>query len=420
MNLKNMTEIFSLKNLHKHLDWMAYTGVLLLLIGFLFNRVTNNLGSILIGVYTVIKLKDILPLFSKPWLISFILISMIPLISDIIVGGFGFYQERGVMKLLLILFPAFIFCMKPDDKKINLFMWFFIILMFASSAYSIFQYANSYSDMFITYKESRVVSTLSLGDHIRISWATLISCIFALYILLKSSGLKKTILIVYIIFQVAFLHILGSKTGLISLYLTVLILLVYSLYGAKKWYLLIILPIMALLPLLAYKTIPSFQQRINFIKYDFDHYIKGEYKEGLSDAVRYYSLLAGKDIISEHVWIGTGFSRLQSFTNIWYKKNIPELKEENYFLPSSQIIIYWASGGIIGLLIFLYHIFYPFFDRILRKNMWFMAFFIPAIVSFTYETHLEGQLPLFIYGFFCSFFWYLAYYDKNKVDNLLN
>lgn len=419
MTIKSPDKLFSSSVLHQNLDWVAYAGVFLLLTGFLLNRVTNNIGAILIGLYTVIKIKEILPLFRHPWMISFILLGTIPLISDILSEGPGFYVERGIMKMILVLFPAFIFALKPGKKEINNFMVFFIMLMFLSTCYSLYHYIFSYGNMFLTYKQSRIVATLSLGDHIRISWATLISCIFAFYILIQNRGTLRNLMIFYIFFQVFFLHILGSKTGLISLYLTILIMIFYLLPGIKKWYLLIVLPLLLLMPLAAYKTLPSFEQRINFIKYDFEHYIKGEYKEGLSDAVRYYSLKAGKDIVSQHLLFGTGFSRLQSITNKWYQKNIPAIKSENYFLPSSEILIYWASGGILGLLIFVYHILSPIFDNTLRNSMWFMSFFIPAAVSFTFETHLEGQLPLFLYGFLSAFFWYLAYDHDGIVENVV-
>lgn len=125
---------------------------------------------------------------------------------------------------------------------------------------------------------------------------------------------------VYIIFQIVFLHITGAKTGLICLYLTIIILSWYLFKGRSRLILLFIIPIVLALPVIAYKTIPSLEQRFNFIKYDFEHYMRNEYREGLSDAVRYFSLKAGMHIIREHPVTGVGFSQLQQETNLWYKK----------------------------------------------------------------------------------------------------
>ena len=250
---------------------------------------------------------------------------------------------------------------------------------------------------------------LSYGDHIRISWVVVISMVMALYEWQHSKRVwYKLFLILYIIGQYIFLHFLGAKTGLITLYLTTVLLSIYLIPKSKKWWLIIIYSLVGLAGYFAVNTIPSLKERVNFVRYDFSHYSKGEYREGLSDAVRFYSLKAGKDIISNHPIMGVGFSKLQDETSHWYDLNMPQLPQKDRFLPSSQLVIYWASGGILGLLIFLSHLLIPLFTKYLRNNVWFLAFFVPGIFSFSYETHLEGQLPLFIYAFFTAWFWWLA------------
>jgi O-antigen ligase len=407
---------FTYKNIESRLELLAYVGMGLLFFGFLFNRVVSNAGFVVIGIYTLTKFHDVKWLFKDKWLLTFLSLALLPLLSDILLEGLDFYKFRGVMKFLLVLFPFFIFALKPQENVVRNFIYLFLGLMLLSSFYSLFHYFSDISNMASVYKVSKVIPVLSFGDHIRISWATVISCLLALYLLTETnSRFSKVSLGVYIIFQMIFLHLLGSKTGLISLYLTLMILALYTLKGKAKWLIILIAPLILLLPLIAYKTIPSFEQRFNFIKYDFEHYSRGEYKDGLSDAVRFYSLRAGKDIVTSNPLFGTGFSSLQDKTNEWYKSNIPAMPAENYFLPSNQLLIYWASGGILGLVVFLMHIILPFFTSYLRNNVWFMAFFIPSIFSFMYETHFEGQLPLFVYSFFVSWFWFLAY-KKNAVN----
>lgn len=409
----NLIKKISINNKDIWLNAAAWIGIVLLFIGFLFNRVVSNSGLLLIGVYTIIKLNHVFWLFKDKWMATFMALALIPLGSDIIMEGCDFIRFRGIMKLILILFPAFIFVWKPDQKDLNRLFGFILVIMSFSTLYSLFWYFSDIGNMAARYKISQVVPVLSYGDHIRISWATVISCLLALYMITKSTGKHSTyILAFYIVFQGIFIHILGSKTGLITLYITILIAGYFALKNRPKWIMMAMIVLVFSMPFIAYKTIPSLQQRFNFIKYDFEHYSRGEYREGLSDAVRFYSLMAGKDIILKQPIFGTGFSQLQNETNLWYKNNYPEIPKESYFLPSSEIIIYWASGGIIGLLVFLFHLFLPFTIPGLRKNIWFISFFIPAAFSFTYETHLEGQLPLFVYGFFVSIFWYLAWFEN--------
>ncbi len=289
--------------------------------------------------------------------------------------------------------------------------------MAVSTIYSLQNYFSDYENINAQYNVSKVMSVLSFGDHIRVSWVVVISCLLALYqFRLSSSNYIKFLLVTYLIVQVTFLHMLGSKTGLLSLYLSGIIIIIYEFGKTKKWFSVLFLALIFTLPIIAYEILPTFSQRVNYIKYDFQHYSKGEFKDGLSDAIRFYSLKAGQDIIRANPIGGVGFNNLQQETNNWYKKNLPELSSSSYFLPSSEIVIYWASGGILALLVFLCHMIIPFTVRYMRENVWFMAFFVPAIFSFTFETHLEGQLPLFVYAFFVAWFWWLAWRENQEVQ----
>jgi O-antigen ligase len=397
------------------IDMIPLAAILCLITGFLFNRVTSNIGFGLAGIYTLIKIKEISYLFRNKWMWTFMALALVPLISDILTEGAYFFAERGIMKCVLILFPAFVFAVSPDIKKTEILHTIVIVAMLISSIYSMTLFLTDQSDVLASYKVSKVMKVLSYGDHIRISWMVVISILMAIYELVKKpKKILVILLVLYVILQTVFLHFLGSKTGLLSLYLMYMILTYFLLPQGKKWVFIVVLVLLAGVAFTSVKYIPSLKERVNFIRYDFEHYSKGEYRDGLSDAVRFYSLMAGKDIINAHPYLGVGFSRLQEKTNVWYDKNRPEIKNESRFLPSSQYVIYWASGGILAFMVILAHTLMPFFIRCLRSDIWFMAFFIPAIGSFTYETHLEGQLPLFVYGFFAAWFWFLAC-GKNNV-----
>lgn len=416
LNIYKMSLTLNAANPRKSvLDLIPLAAIICLIIGFLFNRVTSNIGFGLAGLYTLIKIKEISYLFRNKWMWTFMAMALVPLISDLWTTGIYFFAERGIMKCVLILFPAFVFATSPDAKKVTILHIIIIVAMLISTIYSMTLFLTDQSDILASYKVSKVMKVLSYGDHIRISWMVVISILMAIYQLVKSTSKVWTIpLVSYVVIQTLFLHFLGSKTGLLSLYMMYMILTFYLLPQGKKWVFIVVLALLAGIALLSVKFIPSLKERVNFIRYDFEHYSKGEYRDGLSDAVRFYSLMAGKDIIAEHPISGVGFSRLQQSTNQWYDQNRPEIKTESRFLPSSQYIIYWASGGILALLVMMVHTLMPFFMRCLRTDVWFMAFFIPAISSFTYETHLEGQLPLFVYGFFTAWFWFLACGNEEK------
>lgn len=410
---KSITSTFNKKDI---LFVVALLGFLCLFVGFLYSRVVSNVGILLIGIYTVSQLKDIKWLWHDKWMWTWVAMVALPIASDVIYEGIDFLSQRGTMKLVLLLFPAFFFVLNPDRKKTRWFHYLVISAVTYSSAYGLYHYFDNLDQMASTYKVSKVSNVLSYSDHIRISWFSVIGMIIATYEFKKSSNkTQKTFLALFILLQIVFLHLLGSKTGLLMLYLATAIGIFYTLRTRFSWRMVAIIPIIALLPYVAYQTIPSFNQRVNYIIYDYEYYSKGEYAPGLSDAVRFYSIKGGFEIIKQNPITGVGFSRLQSHINTWYKTNLPTMPRESYFLPSSQYLIYFASGGILGLLVIVSHTLLPFFISYLRRNVWFMLFYLPAIVSFTFETHLEGQLPLFIYGFFLAWFWSLAYKEKDSV-----
>jgi len=400
---------------------VAFIAIVLMLVGFLFNRVVNNIGFGFAGLYALINISKIRNLWSDKWMWSFIGLALLPFLSDVFNGVDIVLNHRVTMKWLLVLFPAFVFALNADKTAIKVIHWAVLATMLVSSVYSMVHYFINLDDIVASYKVSKVLPVMAKGDHIRISLMTSISILMAMYLFIKEgTKITQVLTVLYILFQILFLHILGAKTGLLSLYVMVFVWVLWSLPRSKKWLIALLFPIAFLFLFGAYKTLPSFQERVNFVRYDFEHYRKGEYQQGLSDAIRVFSIQAGWDIFKNNFWTGVGFSSLGQHTHDWFDKNRPEVSDNNRFIPISQALIYMASAGILGLLLSMYHLFYPLFVATLRKSRWFMAFFIPLILSYFYESHLEGQFPIFVYGFFLSWFWYIARADDDTSMHISN
>jgi len=326
----------------------------------------------LAAVYALTQSRRWIWILREPVMWVILAVCIIPLVNEIWMEGMGFYRHRGVMKWILVLFPCFVFSLPNERSSIRIVHTLFLLAMAVSTGYSLWHYVADFASMAARYKMSKVMPTLAFGDHIRIGWLTVVSCVIAWF---EFKNNQNRVLV-----------------GLLVL----------------------------LMPLISYYTIPSLRERFHFIKYDFEHYIRGEYREGLSDAVRLYSLQAGWGAVRQCPYTGVGFSKLQDFCNNWYKENVPDLKADNYFLPSSEVVIYWASGGLTGLAVILTYLIFPLVFRLFWSNAWWLTFYLPACLTLMYETHLEGQLPLFAWSFFFAWFWKLAINDhiekglKNK------
>lgn len=389
--------------------WAPLIALAFLCAGFLFSRTFNNIGLLLAGLYAIgypARLREALRL---PWMWSFFLLALIPLASDLWLEGAAFNREYGVKKTILILLPLFVAVWRPDRRAIRHAHWIFMVTMAISSLYSLIRFGLERSAIEQEYGVAKVMPVLAYRDHIRISWATSIACLIAFYELLneKRPALRR-ILWGYMALQIVFLHVLGAKTGLLSLYLMAPLAAFLYLPKQRRRLALFALPALAALLYVAYLTIPTLQKRIDYMRYDFGFYSRGEFRPELSDGTRVLSVIAGADLIRQNPWTGVGFSRLDDEMQHWYALHAPELAVQHRFLPSSQLLVYAASGGLIGLLIVLFHLCWPFWDRAMRANRMFWLFFVPVIASYAYEIHLEGQVRLFIYGFFSAWFWLAA------------
>jgi hypothetical protein len=402
-----------------HFDKLAILAIICLFGGFFFSRVLSNVGVLFGVIYLLSNYKNLSSFVSNKWFWTFIGIAILPLLTDIFHHGSNFDFRSGVLKFLILFYPLFLFSFKPKKEWVSYINRFIILLVFISSLYSLAYYYLNHQDILLGYNRAKVMKVLAYGDHIRLSWLGVISMILAYYEYNQNTTKRtKIYLLIFIAFQFIFLHILMAKTGLLMLYMAIGIFILYNILRRKKYKFLLVLPLMLCLPMIAYFTIPSFKQRADFIRYDFGHYSQGKYRPGLSDALRYYSIKSGIETINNNTLFGVGYSHVIKETNAWYTTYVPEVPIKDQYLPSNQYIIYWAAGGLILFLILMAHVLMPFFDKNLRQNIYFLMFFVPAIASFTFETHLEGQASIFIYAFFTCWFWNLAEAKKEEIDDV--
>ena len=395
---------------------LAICGLGCLLYGFYFSRVVSNVGLLLSGTFALIHWKDLGVLLKDKWFYTIIGIVGIVIISDVLWEGKNFFMYHGVMKAALLVYPMLLYTVLKKYASLKFWIPMVIIVsVLLSTIYSLSAYIIDFEHINQSYKSSGILPVLSYGDHIRIAWMSVISIVLAFQCLgSTSSRALKIFLYSFIVLELVFLHILGSKTGLITLYIALFVLFLYALPTKYVWLSPLIIAVIIALPIAAYHIFPTFKERVHFIKYDFEHYSQGRYRPGLSDAIRLYSIQAGMSFIKESPILGKGFSRLRNLTREWYVKEQPDVPPSSYFLPSSEFLIYWAGGGILGLMAILWHILFPFFKKEFVRDKFFTAFFLGAAVCFLFETPLEGQLPLFVYGFFISWFWMMAKYFRKE------
>ena len=121
-----------------------------------------------------------------------------------------------------------------------------------------------------------------------------------------------------------FLHILAVRTGLFSFYSMLFMTAAWMIIkNRKKGYSVILLILLIAMPVTAYFTLPTFQNRIKYINYDFGYFSKANYLPGGNDALRVISIKGGWNIMKENPVTGTGFGDVLTETRLWYASHYP-------------------------------------------------------------------------------------------------
>jgi O-antigen ligase len=274
-----------------------------------------------------------------------------------------------------------------------------VITTIISMGKTIVYYILNVQDISNAYLQAKVLPVDMSNDHVRYAWLLVLVFTGLLHLLMTGNNqvtrTEKKFILFYLLFTVFFLHLLASKTGILGLYLVIGLAVIYHF---RTRIAIFITGIAVMTPFLAWLIFPTFKNRLKFVWWDFQHYTRGGYTEGLSDTPRILSLQAGKDLVKENPIWGTGFGDLKRATFDWYAIHAPYLKDYEQLLPSNQGLIYTAGAGLAGLLIFLLATLYPFFMRPFRSNYAWVSFHALAVFGFVYEIGLETQYGIFVYA----------------------
>lgn len=388
--------------------------------GLLWSRA---LLSVSMGVFFTLALfvkrpAEIWRIFrSAPFLWLMALLFLVPLASGLWSENTRDWMVILVRKLPLLLFPFSCFLLKSMKPVHD--QWLTVIfntLLLAACIWSLAAYlpdAGAYDE---AYLRAQVIPVAMNNDHVRFGWALGIACLLSFELLFFSETPVHPALSRYsaflLIFFAFFIHLLASKTGLAGFYSALFLAVVRLVRKKSKWRTAAAICLLVL-PLTAWLLMPSFRNRLKFIRWDFQNHQSGMYVEGLSDAPRRLSQAAGLSIFEKYPLGGAGFGDIKQETAWWYTARADYLKDyERLALPSSEWLVYAAGAGLAGFILFTLSVFYPFFMRSHTRHYSWLAFHILAVAGFLFEIGLEIQYGIFLYGFFGCWL-YARYGNRN-------
>lgn len=230
--------------------------------------------------------------------------------------------------------------------------------------------------------------------------------LWAEYLPDRPNWLRRTLGVLVILLFV-FIHILSVRSGLAALYAALVFTVVRYIWRSRQWLTgLTALVLLIALPLLALRTVPSLQQRISYMQYDWQHYRANE-GESYSDSERWISLKTGWMMWLDKPLLGVGAGDLPRETERLIAQYFPKYLETPK-LPHNQFLYILAGTGLLGLLLSLVAFYAPLcYDRY-RRYYLFMAFQVMVFVSFLVEYTIETAMGVAWYLFYTLWFMRMA------------
>lgn len=319
-----------------------------------------------------------------------------------------------MLKLPFALIPLGM-CSLPLERA-DFRKYLYVAVLLVSSAavlMSLGRFAMDYEQYIANYTYSMPIPTTIVGDHIRFGLWLALLVMMGFYVMqfevFAQSKLIRLLSWACIFLFSLYIHILSAKTGLLVLYLVFLGAAFYRLSRRIPTLVAIVVPALlaALSMFLAYRFVPTFKTKINYVLMEVDMIKRGErLNYNLSDQGRLITYDIAWHQMQKGTALGTGAGDIIPVMNEGYDERYPEVPADLRFVPINQFLLeFFAFGWILGLPLILMTL-----SLVLNKQVQGQFFMNLTVVIFIFslmvEAMLQIQMGIFLYLFFMM--WMLA------------
>lgn len=397
-NLSNKSNLLNNKLLSK--TNIAIVCMLAMLVGFFLSRAVLSIAMIALGVLTIFRSNPKLWIKNRFWILGAIWVAFY-IVSFFWSEDVGFWGRRVEVKLPVLLLPA-VFCCLPafNARQVRVFTVTTSLILFVSTFYTIWFLYFDTTNMIEQYRYAKILPTLA-HDHIRYSLIIALSIVWSLFVWKHLTKYQKILIGVINILLTVFLHILAVRTGLLALYLFVIIFAFYRMFGTGPLWGIGILTVIGVAGFLAYKYVPTVKNKVDYVVYSAKMYEKGEHTGNYSDIGRVLSYEIAWDIIKDNKWKGVGAGEMMSKMDDGYTRLHPYVIKPDRKMPHNQFLCVALACGLIAMLVFILWIFEP-LTSIGSNKEGFYLFSVWCILFalMNVEPMLEIQKGIFAYFYY--------------------
>lgn len=388
-------------------QWMVYISCLMVFAGFSCSRLVISLGVIglIISGLLSLNIKEIWSNYRhRPAFYVNILFFLVILLSGINSADTSLWLNFLRIKIPFLILP-FAFCGFTffDRAFFNKLLFAFIVCMSVSAACVMIRYGLHYQEI-----TEHILSGSSIPvpfSHIRYTLLLVFSFFSLVWLWEQRTIRQRNVLLLIAGLFFIVIHVLSSRSGWLALYAGLLFYFCVYIYRSKKYILgLIMLVSLFALPVVMYQLIPSFHNKIVYMRYTTSQLSEG-HSDGMSDAMRINSWKVGIEIIKDHPFIGTGVGDLQQVSKEYSRRMFPNIQnDDDRKMPHNEFIWIWAASGVFGFLAYCAAFLYPFLINFREKNWLFAILFLLFFSSFLTEPSIEEQVGSTFYLVFLLIF----------------
>jgi O-antigen ligase len=364
----------------------------LLFVGFVCSRALASIGMIGVAVAALLNVRNFSPrvFFERKELLLLTLLFWGVFISGLWSDDRNFWLNFTRIHIPFLLLPlAFAALPVLRFKQFKAIALIYVLVMCISGVCVLVNYLLNYQSINQSIMSGGVIPMPF--SHIRYSLMLVFAFCVAVYFA------KNFLLYVASIFLFVLLHVLSVRSGLFALYASIFTMLVIWIVRERKWLRAFLLALLlAGVTAIAFNTIPSLKNRIQYMMYDIRSY---KYNQPIdaSDGMRFRSWKAALQVAKSSPWMGVGYGDLQYAMSAYYTSNFPELELQQHKLPHNQFLWWLVATGCVGVFVFSVAVFFP-FVKYFGTTVWLWhCFFAIIFSSFIWEATLEEQMGT---GFF--------------------
>jgi O-antigen ligase len=340
----------------------------------------------------------------KKALIALTIPFFIVVLSGLWSENLSYWLSRVQLRLPFLLLPLAFSMIPPLSKKqLQTLLFLFLVVISVNCLVVLTNYVFNFD--IITKNLGQGKAMPFLKEHITFSIMTAFAFFIGIELwqdvpFMAKKGLK-TVVPVLTIFLFIAIHIIAVRTGIIALYLGLILRGILFIFQSRRYLVGVLgFALLFAIPLLSYQFLPSFQQRINYAIWDLEQYKAGD-PDTKSDSERIVSLKIGLQIFSENKLLGVGFGDIEQEMNRIYEQKYPTLDHK---LPHNQWLLTLMGTGIVGFVVSLFVFWYPVFEQKRFKDFLFLSLHIFVFVFSMTDIPFEASFSLSFYVFFVCLF----------------